>query len=111
MNKNKIFKHILPVNNRLKGDKIMSKNNELEPPPDDRRTHLLWAGNLDRHIGNSLLYLRWAPFGYPVGNVKLVNDSPRIFYNRKNSYLNKLVSHSKLFGGFCLWMLYSYDAF
>ncbi len=111
MHKYRIFKVLSPVVNILKGDKLTMKSEELEPPPDDRRTHLLWARNIDRRIGDSLLYGRWAPFAYPVGSIKLVHDSPRILHNRKNSYLNKLVSHSKLLSWLGVWMLYSDNGF
>ena len=118
MHKYRIFKVLSPVVNILKQGKFKMvnrtgqvKNEELEPPPDDRRTHLLWAGNIDRRVGDSLLYGRWAPFAYPVGSIKLVSNSAGISDNRKNSYLNKLVSNFKLFSWLGLWMLYSDDAF
>ena len=85
--------------------------NDLEPPPDDRRTHLLWAGNIDRRVGDSLLYRRWAPLGYPVGRVELVSNAPRISDNRKNSRFNKLVSDFVLRSWFGVWMLYCDDAY
>jgi len=111
MHKNRIFKDILPKIITLKGAKNKMIINDLEPPPDDRRTHLLWAGNIDRRVGDSLLYRRWAPLGYPVGRVELVSNAPRISDNRKNSRFNKLVSDFVLRSWFGVWMLYCDDAY
>ena len=82
-----------------------NKDKESEPPPHDRSTYLFWIRNFNRYISNSLLYLRWAPFGYPVGVVKPVIDPPRIFHHRKNSRLDKLVSNSLIRSWLSSWML------
>ena len=111
MHKYRIFKLFSPKRSTLKGDKNKMIANDLEPPPDDRHNGLFWPGNIDGRIGDSLLYRRWAPFAYPVGSIKLVHDSPRILHNRKNSYLDKLVSYFKLFSWFGVWMLYSDNGF
>lgn len=111
MPKNSIFKVLSPLGNTLKGAKNKMITNELEPPPDDRRGNLFRAWNSNGRVADALLYSRWAPFGYPVGDVKLVANSAGIPDNRKNSRFNRLVSNFFLRSWLCLWVLYSYNVF
>ena len=63
----------------------VNKMKELEPPGDrkhDKRINLFGIRNIERYIGNSLLYTRWKTFGNSSVISNDFNNSVRVLCYR-----------------------------